>query len=392
MAGRTARRARIGALLVGCGAALGHTDARADAALTIDVLAGVDTNPLEIQDDGPGGAYSEVRISTSGSVPLSPRSTLRLSGTVGARVYDSSVADAGRELGLGRIGFETTFGPIANRPVVLGIGVLGAIDRSTFTDPATGRVYTVDAEPATVPPTAVPIPRRFDSDTSGGFVDAHFRLGRRVSAFVASTIQSVDFVEEYGDRTALESLDYRLLVVEPGVRISLHQTAALRFSVASTDVEYDEQPAIDTSGVAVPGVSRAYRATDLHLALSLVPAARFRLDVDLRGGARTDAYAGYYDLDALGASIRASHRPNWRTRLELVASSRDVAYAHAAVTTSVEGRLRGSRADRFAGRVEYDLRRSTTLYTETGVENVDNNDAELAHGRSWLAVGLRYRP
>ncbi len=387
---RPPARVRLVATL--CAGALRATGAAAEGSLAVDVVVGVDTNPLEMQSDGPNGAYSEVRVGAGAAVPLSQRLALRLAGSVAARAYGSSTADAGTTAGYGRAGVDCVLGPIERRPVVVGVGLLGAVDRSTFTDRATGRVYTVEAEPATAPQTAIAVPGRFDANTTGAFVDANVRLARRVSAFVSSTLESTDFVEEYGDRTALDSLDYRAWTVEPGVRLSVHRIAALRVSVAASGLTYDEQPALEDDGRPVAGVDRAYRGTDVRVALTVAPSARWAFDFGVRGGPRTDTYAGYYDLDALGTSLGATYRPSWRTRVELVASSRGVEYDHAPVATSPEGQLRGGRVDRFAGRLDFDLTRPTTLFAESGVERVDNNDALFAHDRSWLALGLRYRP
>ena len=388
---RLAATRRLAALLVWAGS-LAVPVAAASGSVTIDLLAGVDTNPLEIQDDGPNGAFSEIRIGAGTSVPLSQRVGFRLGGTVAARAYDSSTSNAGTETGYARLGFDCVVGPIDRRPVVVGVGLFGAVDRSTFTDRATGRVYTVEAEPASVPATLVAVPGRFDSNTAGAFLDLNFRLAPRVNAFVSSTLESADFVDEYGERTTLESLDYRAWTVEPGMRLSLNRISALRVSVAASGLSYDEQSALEPDGAPATGVDRAYRGADVRLTLSLAPWSRWAFDVGMRVGPRTDTYAGYYDLDALGTSLAATYRPSWRTRVEIVASSRSVEYDHAPVTSSTDGELRGSRVDRLAGRLDFDLYRPTTLFAESGVERVENNDVLFAHDRSWLALGLRYRP
>jgi hypothetical protein len=386
------RRRLATTLLVWVGSLTTPAVAAASGSLTVDLLAGIDTNPLEVEDDGPNGAYAEMRIGAGATVPLGQRVGLRLGGTIAARAYDTSTADAGTETGYGRVGFDCVIGRIDRRTVVLGVGLLGAVDRSTFTDRATGRVYTVEAEPATLPPTLVAVPGRFDANTTGAFLDVDARLSHRVHAFLSSTLESTDFVEEYDARTALDSLDYRAWTVEPGLRLAVSRIAALRVSLAASALAYESQPALERNGAPAPGVDRAYRGADLRLALSVSPWARWAFDLGLRGGPRTDTYAGYYDLAALGTSLGATYRPSWRTRFEIVASSRAVEYDHAPVTTSTDGELRGSRVDRLTGRLDYDLYRPTTLFAESGVERASNNDALYTHDRSWLALGLRYRP
>ncbi len=364
----------------------------ASADLVVDLVAGSDTNPLQMQNDGPNGLFSELRLAAGAGGRMGPRVGWRFSGTVAARAYASPVQDANTESGYARLGLDVSLGAADHQRGVLSLGLLGVVDRSTFTDRTTGGVYVVDSDPLTVPPTTVPIPDRFDSVTTGAFADANFRLGPRLAAFVASTLESVDFVEEYDDRTPLESLDYRAVTVEPGLRVALHPTATLRCSVALTDLDYAEQPALAVDGQPVPGATREYRSADLRVALTLAPFSRWSFDVGLRGGPRSDTQAGYYDLDALGASVGVTHRPSWRTQVQVAASTREVEYVRAPVTDSADGELRGSRVDRLAGRFDYDVRRPATLYAETGVERVENNDPVYAHDRSWLAVGLRYRP
>jgi hypothetical protein len=373
-------------------ALLAGSSASASADFVVDLLAGTDSNPLRVQSDGPDGWFSELRLAGAATGRLSPRAAWRASGVVSARGYESSSRDAGTEAGSGRLGLDLSLGPVERARGVLSLGLVGAVDRSTFTDRASGEVYVVEAEPATLPPTLVAIPDRFDAATVGAYVDADLRLGSRVAGFVASTIESVDFLEEYGDRTALDSLDYRALTLEPGLRIALHANATLRCSVAWTDLEYEEQAGLDASGEAIAGTTRSYRASEARLAVSLEPAARWALDVGVRGGPRRDAQAGYYDLDSIGAAIGVRHRPSWRTQLQLAASTRDVDYVRATVIDSTSAELRGSRADRVAGRFDYDVRRPTTVYGEVGVESIKNNDPVFAHDRRWIAIGLRYRP
>jgi len=389
---RSGPAARTATIVLGSAALLVGPTLAASADFAVDLVVGSDTNPLQVEDDGPNGLFSEIRMGAGASGRMSPRVGWRFSGAVAVRAYESSVEDAATEAGYGRLGLEWLLGSTTGRPGVLGFGIQAGVDRSTFTDRATGDVYVVDPDPITTPPTSIPIPNRFDAATAGAYVDANVRLGRRAGAFVTATMESTHFLESYEAETSLESLDYDVVTVEPGVRVALHSTAALRCSIALIALDYDEQPALASDGQPVPGTTREYRTTDLRVALSLAPFSRWSFDIGLRGGPRSDTQAGYYDLDTLGASVAMTHRPSWRTRLQLSASSRDVDYARAPVTSSPDGELRGSRVDRLAGRFDYDLRRPTTVYAETGVERVQNNDPVFAHDRSWLAVGIRYRP
>jgi hypothetical protein len=359
--------------------------------LAVTLAYGYDSNPLRLNDGGEDGAYAELALGGGVNLGLNPRLRWFLNGGARTRDHESALSGADATTGDVRVGFEITPNPYAYRKLLIALGGLYGVSRSTFIDRATGRVYEVESDPPTDPPTAVPIADRFDADTSGAFLDLSWSVNRRIRLGLSALLEHADYVEDYTGSTALHPLDYRAFTLEPRLFVRLHRIMGLGLSVVRTDLQYDEHPALDGNGSEVSGTTREYDYTDLRINLRLAPGKRWILEAGLRGGARVDTFAGYYDFDSQVAYLSLSHRPGERSRLQLYASNRELDYDRAAVPGSVDGDLRASDVTRVVVRFDWRLQKWLELFGEGGTQQTGNADPIYAYERDWVLTGITFR-
>jgi hypothetical protein len=122
----------------------------------VDVSVGFDSNPLLVMDDGPGGAFTHLRLDGGFTHHVGEGATAAFfaNGNVASRVNDSGTADAGFDSGGIRAGMALSPGFAGHRFVMTTGARLGAF-RTTFTARATGAVYQANVAPATDPPTTI---------------------------------------------------------------------------------------------------------------------------------------------------------------------------------------------------------------------------------------------
>ena len=268
------------------------------------------------------------------------------------------------------------------------VGGLYQVRRSTYTDRLTGDIYEIVVDPVAVPPVAVPIPDRFDSDTTGAFIDLSWRLNRRLRLFLDGGYERTDYVEDYTTTTALDALDFESVAVEPGFAYRVNDVLVLVGSVAWTSLDFDDQPALDEGGAVVAGVSREYRYLQYRLR-AVVSAGRFwRVNVGWLGSDREDTYEGYYDFDGWAGFVSASRPLGPKTRIQMFLSEQRQDYASATVAGDPNGQTRGSDTRRLATRFDHNFHRHFGWFFEGGVQRTDNMDPIFAYDREWSSVGF----
>jgi len=362
-----------------------------ETSYSVRLVAGYETNPLLVTKygDAPSGAFSQLRL--HGGISGHPGSpvTLFASGYAGTRVYESPTSDAGYDSGALRAG--VAFLPrFAGQRLAFSLGGRYAIYRGTFTDNETGAVYAAIVDPTTLPPSTIPIPERLDHDSSGVFVKLRFKQSRRFSLSLDSMFDRTDYVNDYAELTDLSPLDYRSVRVKPGANFRVSNAVSLGMSVALTDLDYDDRPALDANGGAVSGTTRSYRYVNYSLAVSVRPADRWSLRVGLAGGERDDTYAGYYDYANASAFLAVDHEFGPKSRLHAYASILDTDYETATVTGDPTAGVLGSHEQHYLARFHRSLGKRASWFVEGGRRQRDNQDPVFTYDRDWLMTGIHF--
>jgi len=363
-----------------------------DTTYGIDVVTGYDSNPLRVMDDGPGGAYSALRLDGGLTRFAGSGSTVAffLSGHAATRLDGSATADAGEDSGDAKAGLAYSPRFTGHRLVISTGGRLSAF-RGTFTDRTSGEIYEATVFPATVPATSTPIPDRLNYDSAGAFFKLRWKQGRRLTLFVETSLDRTDFVEDYQTTTNLDSLDYEAVAIRPGAKVQVGDVATLSLFVSLTDLDYDDRPALDDSGTEVPGTQRAYEYTQYGFTVAIKPSASWKLDLGLANGGRDDTYAGYYDSFSTSGFLAIGRDLGKRNRLRLYASMREVDYDHATVTGDpLDNDIRANEDMRYAARFSHTFGERLRWFFEGGQQQSDSNDPVFAYDRDWVLTGIHY--
>jgi hypothetical protein len=357
----------------------------------IEVLAGYDTNPLLVSDDGPNGANGQLRLEGSVLHLFGGGSTAALfaDGRTAGRFEGSRTADAGEQSGDLRAGLAIT-PSVGGGRLVISVGGRLAAYRGTFTDRSTGEVYLATVSPPTEPPTTIPIPDRLDFDAAGTFLNLRWRKGSRWSVFTLASADRTSFVEDYTATTDLDSLDYRALTVRPGASVSLGRGTVLDLHVARTEIEYEDRPALDANGSVVPGTQRKDELTHYGMTLVLAPGPGWKLDVGLAAIGRSDTHAGYYDSSGASGGLGLNRELSPTSALRLFAAVRDVDYDRATVTGDpADSDLLGSIERSYGARFTRGVGDRLSFQVEAGTQATDSQDPVFTYDRDWIYTGIR---
>jgi len=362
-----------------------------EATYGVGVVAGFDSNPLLVSDDGPSGGFTQLRLDggLTRYVGAGSAAAFFLDGHATRRIDESRTSDAGHDGANLRLGAALSPGFAGHRLAVSTGGRLAAY-RGTFTDRATGRVYEAAVAPPTDPPSTRPIPGRLDFDSAGAFLNLRWKQGRRVTWSVATAWDRTKYVDDYAGSTDLDPLDHRSVTIRPGTSFRFGDLATLAFHVALTDLDYDDRPALDEAGAKVPGTTRTYHYARYQLHLQVKPAEPWSLHVGLAAGGRDDDYAGYYDSVSRSGSVALGRYFGRKSRLQLTASLRDVEYDHATVSGDPTDEIRGSDERYFAGRFTRTIGEHLRWYVEGGAQQTDSRDPVFAYDRDWVLTGIRF--
>ncbi len=363
----------------------------AESDLSARLLLGYDSNPNRVSfDDGStGGMFAEQRADAD----LRFRTDKRTQGffDLGARqrLHESSLGDA--DVLSAVLSAGLAFRPVKGdrHSVLLRVGARGRHYDATFVDPETGQVFEYQQAAPGGGVTSTPVPDRFDYGSGSAFVDFRWVVNRRVRLSLDSEIERRDYSEDYGG-AGLDSLDYRALTVEPGIRARLGRVVTLDATLPMTRREYDDRPALDADGNAVPGELREYEYEGFRFALTFSPTRSLKLRADVRRTDRADVYAGYYDSTADTAYLWLERKLGRRSELELYASRTRYDYDNATVPDDPTNLLRGGEFSTLRARFERSLGRVLRLYGEAGSQDADNQDAALAYDRRWVMTGIRF--
>jgi hypothetical protein len=372
-------------LLLAADAHSGKTATGYGAAL----MGGYDSNPVLVTDDGPGGSFTQTHLGGWLRRDFGRDVALFVSGDIGGRLHDGGAANADYLAGDARAG--VTWSPIPDGRLALTAGGFHSRYRSTFVDRLTGETYEVVASPPTDPPTNVAVPDRLDHDANGAFLEARWRHNRRLGLFVEAALDRVGYAESYTELTGLDGLDYRSLVLEPGLALQVSEAITLGMSVAFTDLDYEDRPALDATGNEVAATQREYRFAQYRLALRVLPAERWSLNFGAAHIGRDDTHAGYYDSATRSLHAAADRTIGDRGRVSVYGQLLRADYDAATVTGDSLDLLRGNDLRRLIARFEQGAGRHFEWFFEGGTEDADSRDPIYAYERDWFLSGVRFR-
>jgi hypothetical protein len=367
------------------------TAGNTEATYGVGVIAGFDSNPLLVADDGPSGAFTQLSLNGGVTRYMGEQSSTAVFGAarLATRTDESPTSRAGYDSGSARAGVAFSPRFTGHRLVVSTGGRLSGY-RGTFVDRATGRVYEAAVAPPTDPPATVPIADRLDFDSTGTFLNLRWKQGPKLTWSVETSWDRTDYIEDYAEKTDLDSLDSRAFTVRPGATFRVGGRTAVSFHVALSDLDYDDRPALDRIGNEVPDTRRAYRYTRYQLAVRVEPADAWHLNVGVDAGGREDTYAGYYDSETRSGYFALNRDLGRSSSLRLLAAMRDVQYDHATVTGDPADEIRSSDERRFVGRYVHSLAERLRWFVEGGVERTDSRDPVFAYDRDWVLTGIQF--
>jgi hypothetical protein len=367
--------------------ALAGTDTRYGVAL----ISGFDTNPLLVADDGPNGGFAELSLDGGLNHYFGEGTIAALfaDGRVSTRTDQSRTSDAARDSGRLRVGTAIS-PPFAGHRMVISAGASASAYRGTFTDRTTGLVYETDVVPATIPPSTRPIPERLDSNTTGMFLDLRFKQNPRLTWFFETSSDRTSYLEDYRANTDLDALDFRTFRIRPGASIGIGRITKLKVSVALTDLDYEERPALDLSGAEVPGTTRSYRYAQYQLSLNVKPAEPWNLAFAIATGGRDDTYAGYYDNVSHAGFISVSRDLGTHAHIRFFTTLREMDYDHATVTGDPADGIRSSDERSYVARWSRRFGERLNWYVEGGAQQTDSQDPVFAYDRNWVLSGIRF--
>lgn len=348
------------------------------------LATGFETNPLQVADDGPDGFFTRFALDGHVSRTFDRRVALFASGEGRARIYEGSVGAADDYGGLLRAGVGYAPSVLGGK-LAVGAGVSHELGRSTFVDRATGLVYEV---PGSGGGADVPVPDRFDFDATGAFLNLRYTQNRRLKWFLDTELEHTRYVKDYQVETDLSSLDYRSVVIEPGVKIKLNGVFSLGVSLALSRLDYDERPALDVAGTDVPGIRREYEYVQIRTSVTYDPANRFKVDLGIRADNRDDTYQRFLDYDSLGSQLRVEWARTPTSLVALHAEYTDLDYLHATVIDAAD-ELRESDVLSLAARYQHTLGTGLEWFADLGTEDNTSTDPVFEYRRTWVQTGIR---
>ena len=396
--GRTGRPSLRAAFLprVALGVAVGLTlsgdiAAKTEVDVGLTLAFGYDSNPLRVSVDGAGGGFLDARLDSRLDVALGRGVEFFLDADGLKRFHGSDLSNGDYQRADLQVGLAVSPIRMGRTRLSIALGGLHELRRSTFTDRLTADVYEVPTDPPTVPATMTPIPERFDSNTTGAFLDLRLRPSRRLRLFLETRLEKSNYPEDYSPTTSLEPLDNRSVTLEPGFLYRVNGLLAFQVSLALTDLDFKEKPALDGSGNEVPGTSREYRYADYRVRVRLSPTQQWRVSLGLSSSDREDTFAGYYNFDAWTSFVSMDRRVGKNTRFQAYASLRMLDYDAAVVPGDPNGEIRGNEVFRLIGRFDRKLREHVGLFVEGGTQRTDSRDPIFAYDRDWVLTGIRIR-
>jgi len=362
--------------------------AETDGHLSLSLAPGFDSNPLELPETSlkktEGAFYTELGVDAGLRIKMNRLLSFSMDLDGSVRSFGSDASDADRVWGQARAG--VTLAPYRNGArgfAVMAGGTFGS-SRSTYIDPATGESYMMfDGT------NDVPVPDRFDSDTTGVFVDMRWRTHERLLFYLDSTQEWRRYVESY--EPLLDPLDDSSLSFQPGVLLDLTSWMKLDVSYSWSDRSYDELAALDATATVVPGEQRAYHDNGMSVTFGFEPLEAFSFAIGTTSSTREDLYAGYYDNSGTMTFGSFNFKAGAKTRLNAFVGLRNLEYDNATVDSTTNGDTLDSERKLFVARAEHDLADRFVVFGEAGMDKSENNDPLFTYDRTWAHAGLRFR-
>lgn len=365
-----------------------------DKSLEVAVSQGYDTNPLELNDEAlispfeiSGAGSTRVNLDARLSHTWAPRVGFFVATQGQRRFFGSALDEADSSMGRFEAGLGLVLFARGTKKLSASLKGSYGMDRSTFVDPATGKMYVTLSDPNTL----APIPDRFNTDVSAMSLDLRLRLSRTLLFSLDSTLERQDYVEDYQEIPSLQSLDDRSLTVRPGLRWQISDTVRVDVSAEWNNRRYDELSALEEDATLAAGTRRRYQTQGLRAAMRLVPSSRLTLSLGLGGTARQDIHAGYYDSAGYTMFGSAAWAMTPKTQLGLHVSQAVFGYERATLDFASNGELRGVDMLRTAGSFQRDLGGHFTMFAEGGFARSDNVDPLYDYYRTWAHAGVKYR-
>lgn len=385
---RSSFRLALAALVLGA-AVPGAAGDPAELDYGVRVGLGVDSNPLEIRDDGSNSVYTALGLDAGVEKQISARLRLFSFGAVTTRFHEGRQSNADDLYGSVRGGMQFT--PFAQQRgrLVLAVGGGYAVRDSTYTDRATGDVYLLPS--VLTPPDVVRIADRYDYDTTDAFARVSWKVAPRVRLSLRARLSRSSYGEDYTISTGLDSLDNRAFSLEPDVTFYVNDSLSVRFAAEITDLDYDDRSALGLDGLPVADTQREYHYARYRLQFRMIPADRWRLRFGLSHTNRDDTFVGYYDYDSQFGFLTVDRKLGESDTIRLHASISDLAYDRATVPGMSADDTRNNDVLRVVGRYSRKIREHLGWYAETGAERTDSRDPVYAYDRDWVETGIRFR-
>jgi hypothetical protein len=367
---------------------------RTNGSLEVSVAQGYDTNPLELNDEAlippfevSGGGYTRVNLDARLSHTWAPRVGYFVATQGQRRFFGSELDEAESSVGRFEAGLGLVLFARGTRKLSASLSGSYGMDRTTFVDPATGKMYVTLADPNTL----APIPDRFDSNVSTVSLDLRLRVSPTLRFSLDSSVERQDYVEDYEEIPSLQSLDDRALTLRPGIRWQMSDKVRLDVTAEWNNRRYDELWALEEDATLSADTRRHYQTQGLRAAIRMAPSESLVFQLGLGGTDRQDIHAGYYDSTGYSMIGSAAWAVTPKTRLGLHVSWAVFRYERATLDFVPNGELRGVDMLRTAGSVERDLGGHFTMFTEGGYARSDNVDPLYDYRRTWAHAGVRYR-
>ena len=349
------------------------------AELTLETAGGVDSNPFRLSDTFPVDSEVYWKNRLSFEVGESSPWEWRFSATDWRFPGDDRADATVTTTRLGRL-IE-----LGESDHTLNLSAGARINDRTFVSRSQGDVYTTGGQEAG---------ERYNYDRWDISADFDFRFKNR------RTLQ-LDFEyrdQDYDDFTDLgiSNLDYRAIDLELTWQAYLNKQFRYRLILDVNHRDYDDRRSKTQAGTDIPGSDSEYDSLGFSVQGRYRLSDRSYLYTTIGYSEREDNGGGYYDTDALTASIRYRYRWPSDATLWVSAYYRDLDYARGALLQDVENDAEPPSTAGWRMVVTYDHplkkyeRGTLSWFTNARYHNYRSDRSIYEYDRWTWEVGLRF--